>query len=72
MQVSLEVFCTCERRSEKNVPAEKMVCNRQPKTDFDEKCLQKFEVWLFVAPFGRDVILGVPCLCATCIVLFCA
>jgi len=47
-QASLKVLSTCEHRSEKNVPAEKIECNRWPDVDLDEKCLQKFEVWDFM------------------------
>ena len=51
-QDSLKVFCACECRSEKNVLAEKIECNRWSYTDLDEKCLQKFDVWDFVPAIG--------------------
>ena len=37
-QASLKVFCTCECRSEKNVPAQQL--NVIDDIDLDEKCLQ--------------------------------
>ena len=33
---SLKVLCAWEHRSEKNVPAEKIECNRWPVADLDE------------------------------------
>ena len=48
-QASLKVCCACEHSSETNVPPGKMDCNRLSLIDFEEKCLQKFEVWHFVS-----------------------
>jgi len=34
-QASLKILCACECRSETNVPAEKIECNRWPVADLD-------------------------------------
>ena len=47
-QASLRVFCACECRSVKNVPAEKIKYGRWPDADFEEKCLQKCQMQHFV------------------------
>ena len=52
-QASLKVFCACELRSEKNVPAEELECNRWSYTDLDEKNLQKCDVWHSVPASGN-------------------
>ena len=51
-QASLKVFCAYERRSDENVPAEEIECNRWSYTDLDEKCQQKFDVWDSVPASG--------------------
>ena len=51
-QSSSEVFCACEHRFEKNVPAGRIECNRWSCTDLDEKYLQKFDVSDFVSFSG--------------------
>jgi len=43
-RASLQVFCAYECRSEENVPAEEIECNRWSYTDLNGMCLQTFDV----------------------------
>ena len=52
IQALLKAFCACKHRSKKNVPEEKIECNRWSYTDLDGKCLQKFEPWHFIPAGG--------------------
>ena len=47
-QASFKIFYICKRRSEKNLPAEKMECNRWPDADWGEELLTEICGKIFV------------------------